>query len=82
MKNITKTNEVENKLEEEYNNFLLKLEETLKEDKKVVYLDELSYSLHLKLIEENYKIRKIIKTTFKFGFIRQKKKLYCVLLNK
>ncbi|TDS65002.1 hypothetical protein [Myroides indicus] len=68
-------------LETEYNNFLKKLEKAQLNNQKTIYLDELSYDLHLKLISENYRIKKIIKNSLALGFIRKRTKQYCILLS-
>lgn len=68
-------------LETEYEDFLKKLEKAQFNNQKIVYLDELSYDLHLKLISENYRIKKIIKNSFVLGFIRKRTKQYCILIS-
>jgi hypothetical protein len=59
-------------LEMEYEDFLKKLEKAQFNNQKIVYLDELSYDLHLK---------KIIKNSFVLGFIRKRTKQYCILIS-
>lgn len=71
MKTVAKMDVRESNLEKEYSDFLLKLDEAINANQKVIYLKELSYKLHLRLIDENYTIRKIIKTTFNFGLLKK-----------
>jgi hypothetical protein len=80
MKTVAKMDVRESNLEKEYSDFLLKLDEAINANQKVIYLEELSYKLHLRLSDENYTIRKIIKTTSIFWFITKRRKFYCVLL--
>ncbi|MTG99068.1 MULTISPECIES: hypothetical protein [Myroides] len=54
------------------------IEKAKKKGEQVIYLDTLSYQNHMYLIKQNYVIKKFIKKTTLFSFLRRPKKYYAI----
>lgn len=60
----------------QYNELAVAIEKARSRGRHHLYLNILPYDIHLRLIYENYEIRKIVKKVPHFWFVRKKVKCY------
>lgn len=64
----------------QYNQLAVAIEKARSRGRRHLYLNTLPYEIHMRLIFENYEIRKIVKKVPHFWFIKKKVKCYSIKL--
>ncbi|MEC4113388.1 hypothetical protein [Myroides pelagicus] len=65
-------------LERELNEIDSLIHHAKQRGESVIYIDKLSYQNHLLLIEKNYTIKKLMKKSALFSFLKRPKKYYAI----
>ncbi|WP_010251464.1 hypothetical protein [Myroides injenensis] len=80
MQTVSPTNADHFDIQQEYNKIMVQIEQAKKHGKDVIHIESLPYQLHLKLLNENYHIKKLLKKVPSFLFFKKTIKLYAIQL--
>ncbi|MTG99069.1 MULTISPECIES: hypothetical protein [Myroides] len=80
MKIVSVKNAIEFNIHSEYERLQDQIDQAKLKGQRSLYLEELHSELHLKLIMDNFQIKKIIKNMSPIPFIKRNKKYYVINL--